>query len=55
MAAALSALGIFADVDNGPDTLSKKVVKGENANYNFILGERRRNRSCNSVANTSQW
>jgi threonyl-tRNA synthetase len=34
----LSALGFFADVDNGDNTLSKKIRNGEVAQYNFILG-----------------
>ncbi|KDQ13759.1 hypothetical protein BOTBODRAFT_44972 [Botryobasidium botryosum FD-172 SS1] len=29
--------GIFVDVDNGPDTLPKKIRNGEIAQYNFIL------------------
>jgi len=33
----LSSLGIFADVDNGENTLPKKVRNGEIAQYNFIL------------------
>lgn len=35
----LQGLGLFADVDNGPDTLPKKIRNGEIAQYNFILGE----------------
>ena len=34
----LSALGLFADVDNGGDTLPKKIRNGEIAQYNFLLG-----------------
>jgi len=34
----LSALGLFADVDNGENTLPKKIRNGEIAQYNFILG-----------------
>ncbi|KAJ7337348.1 hypothetical protein DFH08DRAFT_876556 [Mycena albidolilacea] len=33
----LKALGLFVDVDNGADTLPKKVRNGEIAQYNFIL------------------
>jgi len=33
----LSALGLFADVDNGDNTLPKKIRNGEIAQYNFIL------------------
>ncbi|EPQ51912.1 threonyl-tRNA synthetase [Gloeophyllum trabeum ATCC 11539] len=33
----LSSLGIFADVDNGENTLPKKIRNGEIAQYNFIL------------------
>jgi len=33
----LTSLGIFADVDNGENTLPKKVRNGEIAQYNFIL------------------
>lgn len=36
----LNDLGIFADVDNGDNTLPKKIRNGEIAQYNFILGER---------------
>ena len=35
----LSALGIYTDVDLGPDTLNKKIRNGEIAQYNFLLGE----------------
>jgi threonyl-tRNA synthetase len=31
-------LGLFADVDNGENTLPKKIRNGEIAQYNFILG-----------------
>jgi len=34
----LSSLGLFADVDNGENTLPKKIRNGEIAQYNFILG-----------------
>ena len=34
----LSSLGIFADVDNGDNTLPKKIRNGEIAQYNFIFG-----------------
>ena len=34
----LSELGLFADVDNGDNTLQKKIRNGEIAQYNFILG-----------------
>jgi threonyl-tRNA synthetase len=34
----LSESGLFADVDNGADTLPKKIRNGEIAQYNFILG-----------------
>ncbi|KAK7683774.1 threonyl-tRNA synthetase [Cerrena zonata] len=33
----LSALGLYVDVDNGADTLPKKIRNGEIAQYNFIL------------------
>jgi threonyl-tRNA synthetase len=33
----LSESGLFADVDNGADTLPKKIRNGEIAQYNFIL------------------
>ncbi|KZT43355.1 tars protein [Sistotremastrum suecicum HHB10207 ss-3] len=33
----LSAAGLYADVDNGSDTLGKKIRNGEIAQYNFIL------------------
>ena len=35
----LSGLGLYADVDNGENTLPKKIRNGEIAQYNFILGE----------------
>ncbi len=35
----LSALGLYADVDNSDNTLPKKIRNGEIAQYNFILGE----------------
>jgi len=34
----LGSFGLFADVDNGADTLPKKIRNGEIAQYNFILG-----------------
>ena len=34
----LSSLGLYADVDNGENTLQKKIRNGELARYNFILG-----------------
>jgi len=33
----ISESGLFVDVDNGPDTLPKKIRNGEIAQYNFIL------------------
>jgi threonyl-tRNA synthetase len=33
----LSSFGLFADVDNGENTLPKKIRNGEIAQYNFIL------------------
>ena len=30
--------GLFADVDNSPETLNKKIRNGEIAQYNFIFG-----------------
>ena len=33
----LSAAGLWADVDNGENTLQKKIRNGEIAQYNFIL------------------
>lgn len=33
----LNSLGIFTDVDNGENTLNKKIRNGELAQYNFIL------------------
>ncbi|KAH9992345.1 threonyl-tRNA synthetase [Russula vinacea] len=37
IATKLSESGLFADVDNGADTLPKKIRNGEIAQYNFIL------------------
>jgi len=37
VASRLQSLGMFADVDNGPDTLPKKIRNGEIAQYNFIF------------------
>lgn len=31
-------VGLYADVDNGTDTLNKKIRNGEIAHYNFIFG-----------------
>lgn len=31
-------VGLYADVDNGTDTLNKKIRNGEIAQYNFTLG-----------------
>jgi hypothetical protein len=39
--AKLTEKGLFADVDNGADTLPKKIRNGEIAQYNFILGASR--------------
>jgi hypothetical protein len=39
IATRLTDMGLFADVDNGADTLPKKIRNGEIAQYNFILGE----------------
>ena len=33
----LSDHGLFADVDNSPETLNKKIRNGEIAQYNFIF------------------
>ncbi|KAI0826196.1 threonyl-tRNA synthetase [Irpex lacteus] len=33
----LTNLGLWVDVDNGPETLNKKIRNGEIAQYNFIL------------------
>ncbi|KDR78775.1 hypothetical protein GALMADRAFT_137781 [Galerina marginata CBS 339.88] len=33
----LSSLGLFVDLDNGDNTLPKKIRNGEIAQYNFIL------------------
>lgn len=38
IAGLLSSQGIFADVDNGGDTLPKKIRNGEIAQYNYLLG-----------------
>ncbi|KAF8180102.1 hypothetical protein BJ912DRAFT_882880 [Pholiota molesta] len=37
IAARLDSLGLYADVDNGENTLPKKIRNGEIAQYNFIL------------------
>ena len=34
----LTKLGLYVDVDNGENTLPKKIRNGEIAQYNFILG-----------------
>lgn len=34
----LTNLGLWADVDNGENTLPKKIRNGEIAQYNFIFG-----------------
>ncbi|KAF7366685.1 AA-TRNA-LIGASE-II domain-containing protein [Mycena sanguinolenta] len=49
----LKALGLFVDVDNGADTLPKKVRNGEIAQYNFILvvGEAEMNSQSVNVRN----
>lgn len=31
-------VGLYAEVDNGTDTLNKKIRNGEVAQYNFIFG-----------------
>jgi threonyl-tRNA synthetase len=41
LATKLSECGLFTDVDNGADTLPKKIRNGEIAQYNFILGTSR--------------
>ena len=38
MAEKLTKLGLYVDVDNGENTLPKKIRNGEIAQYNFILG-----------------
>ena len=38
VAETLTKLGLYVDVDNGENTLPKKVRNGEIAQYNFILG-----------------
>ncbi|KAJ7653316.1 hypothetical protein DFH06DRAFT_1093659 [Mycena polygramma] len=49
----LKSVGLFADVDNGADTLPKKVRNGEIAQYNFILvvGEEEMNKQSVNVRN----
>ncbi|KAJ7216642.1 hypothetical protein GGX14DRAFT_518303 [Mycena pura] len=49
----LKSTGLFADVDNGPDTLQKKVRNGEIAQYNFILivGEQEKNTESVNMRN----
>jgi len=37
IATKFSESGLFTDVDNGADTLPKKIRNGEIAQYNFIL------------------
>ena len=39
MATELTHAGLFADVDNGANTLNYKVRNGQIAQYNFILGK----------------
>jgi len=34
----LWSVGLYTDVDNGTDTLNKKIRNGELAQYNFIFG-----------------
>jgi threonyl-tRNA synthetase len=36
----LGELDLFVDVDNGTDTLQKKIRNAEIAQYNFIFGKR---------------
>ncbi|KAK7461132.1 threonyl-tRNA synthetase [Stygiomarasmius scandens] len=49
----LTALGIYADVDNSDNTLPKKIRNGEIAQYNFILvvGEQEQNARSVNVRN----
>lgn len=48
--------GLFTDVDNGADTLPKKIRNGEIAQYNFILGASYITRfSCASHTSPSFW
>ncbi|KAJ7291211.1 hypothetical protein C8J57DRAFT_1271824 [Mycena rebaudengoi] len=49
----LSSIGLFVDVDNGADTLQKKVRNAEIAQYNFILvvGEEEMNTQSVNVRN----
>ncbi|KAJ7625064.1 hypothetical protein DFH06DRAFT_1008350 [Mycena polygramma] len=49
----LKSIGLYADVDNGADTLPKKVRNGEIAQYNFILvvGEEEMNKQSVNVRN----
>jgi hypothetical protein len=32
---------MYVDVDNGPDTINKKIRNGELAQYNFIFGKQK--------------
>ncbi|KZV75646.1 tars protein [Peniophora sp. CONT] len=49
----LKELGIYTDVDLGPDTLNKKIRNGEIAQYNFLLvvGEQEENSRSVNVRN----
>ncbi|KAF7291113.1 AA-TRNA-LIGASE-II domain-containing protein [Mycena indigotica] len=49
----LKAAGLFVDVDNGADTLKKKILNAEVAQYNFILvvGEEEMNSQSVNVRN----
>ncbi|KAH9942055.1 hypothetical protein B0H21DRAFT_868441 [Amylocystis lapponica] len=49
VAQTLNDLGIFADVDNGENTLPKKIRNGEVAQYNFILVVGQEELDSNSV------
>ena len=52
IAGKLAELGLYADVDNGDNTLPKKIRNGEVAQYNFILGALRSSRSSDLLALT---
>ncbi|KAF7290298.1 AA-TRNA-LIGASE-II domain-containing protein [Mycena chlorophos] len=49
----LKSVGLYVDVDNGPDTLQKKIRNGEIAQYNFLLvvGEEEQNSQSVNVRN----
>lgn len=49
----LSAAGLWTDVDNGENTLQKKIRNGEIAQYNFILvvGQEELNEKAVNVRN----